>query len=125
MAFKTSKMDHISSGFLPGFLHQKPILKKRLPEQKSRCRTCAEACHSPFNIPLWEKWDEGQAAIPMQPEAKPMSPQPSWEEVPMWPTFDFDKVGNDCIASVCQSIVNMSCLIVVFVYTPPQRSPGR
>ena len=31
-----------------GFLHQKPILKKRSPEQKSRCRTCAEASHSPF-----------------------------------------------------------------------------
>ena len=104
MGFKTSKMDQISSGFLPGFLHQKPILKKRLPEQKSRCHTCAEACHSPFNIPLWEKWDEGQAAIPMQPEAKPMSPQPSWEEVPMWPTFDFDKVGNDCIASVVNKL---------------------
>ena len=53
-------------------------------------------CHSPFNIPLWEKWEEGQAAIPTQLEAKPMSPQPSCEELPMWPTFDFDKVGKDC-----------------------------
>ena len=61
VAFKTSKMDQIALeywyyGFLGrlrvdgrGFLHQKPILKKRSPEQKSRCRTCAEACHSPFN----------------------------------------------------------------------------
>ena len=31
-----------------GFFYQKPILKKRSPDQKSRCRTCAEACHSPF-----------------------------------------------------------------------------
>ena len=62
MAFKTSKMDQIAIeywyyGFLGrlrfdgrGFLHQKPILKKRSPEQKSRCCTCAEACHSPFNL---------------------------------------------------------------------------
>ena len=62
MAFKTSKMDQIALeywyyGFLGrlrvdgrGFLHQKPILKKRSPEQKSRCRTCAEACHSPLKF---------------------------------------------------------------------------
>ena len=61
MAFKTSKMDQIAleywyNSFLGrlrvdgrGFLHQKPTLKKRSPEQKSRCRTCAETCHSPFN----------------------------------------------------------------------------
>ena len=51
MAFKTSKLDQIALeywyyGFLGrlrvdgrGFLHQKPIVKKRSPEQKSRCRT--------------------------------------------------------------------------------------
>ena len=60
MAFKTSKMYQTALqywyyGFLGrlrvdgrGFLHQKPILKTRSPEQKSRCRTCAEACHGPF-----------------------------------------------------------------------------
>ena len=32
-----------------GFLHQTPILKNCSPEQKSSCRTCAEACHSPLN----------------------------------------------------------------------------
>ena len=54
VAFKTSKMDQIALeycyyGFLGrlrvdgrGFLHQKPILKKRSPEQKSRCRTDAQ-----------------------------------------------------------------------------------
>ena len=65
MAFKTSKMDQIALeywyyGFLGrlrvdgrGFLHQKPILKKSSPEQKSRCRACAEACHSPLTfLPL-------------------------------------------------------------------------
>ena len=31
-----------------GFLHQTPILKNSSPEQKSICRTCAEACHSPL-----------------------------------------------------------------------------
>ena len=62
MAFETSKLDQIALeywyyAFLGslrvagrGFLHQKPILKKRSPEQKSRCRTCAEACHSPFKL---------------------------------------------------------------------------
>ena len=62
MAFETSKLDQIGLeywyyAFLGslrvagrGFLHQKPILKKRSPEQKSRCRTCAEACHSPFKL---------------------------------------------------------------------------
>ena len=61
MAFKTSQMDQIALeywyyGFLGclrvdgrGFLHQTPILKNCSPEQKSSCRTCAEACHSPFN----------------------------------------------------------------------------
>ena len=65
MAFKTSEMDQIALeywyyGFLgrlrvdgSGFLHQKPILKKRSPEQNSRCCTCAEACHSPFNLQLF------------------------------------------------------------------------
>ena len=60
MAFQTSKMDQIAleywyNSFLGrlrvdgrGFFYQKPILKKRSPDQKSRCRTCAEACHSPF-----------------------------------------------------------------------------
>ena len=64
MVFKTSKMDQIALeywyyGFLGrlrvdgrGFLHQQPILKKRSPERKSRCRTCAEACHGPFNLSL-------------------------------------------------------------------------
>ena len=62
MAFKTSQMDQIALeywyyGFLGrlrvdgrGFLHQTPILKNCSPEQKSSCRTCAEACHSAFNI---------------------------------------------------------------------------
>ena len=62
MAFKTSQMDQIALeywyyGFLGrlrvdgrGFLHQKPFLEKRSPQQKSRCRTCAEACHNPFNL---------------------------------------------------------------------------
>ena len=61
MVFKTSQMDQIaleywyygSLGRLRvngrGFLHQTPILKNCSPEQKSSCRTCAEACHSPFN----------------------------------------------------------------------------
>ena len=31
-----------------GFFHQRPILKKGSPDQISRCRTCAEASHSPF-----------------------------------------------------------------------------
>ena len=36
-----------------------------------------------------------------------MSPQPSWEEVPIWPTFDFDKVDNDCtIEDALQTFVN-------------------
>ena len=60
MAFKTSQMDQMAleywyHGFLGrlrvdgrGFLHQTPILKNCSPEQKSSCRTCAEACHSPF-----------------------------------------------------------------------------
>ena len=60
VAFQTSKMDQIAleywyNSFLGrprvdgrGFFYQKPILKKRSPDQKSRCRTCAEACHSPF-----------------------------------------------------------------------------
>ena len=54
MAFKTSQLDQIALeywyyGFLGrlrvdgrGFLHQKP-------EQKSRCRNCAEVYHSSFN----------------------------------------------------------------------------
>ena len=62
MAFETSKLDQIALEYWyydflgslkvagRGFLHQKPILKKRSPEQKSRCRTCAEACHSPFKL---------------------------------------------------------------------------
>ena len=61
-AFKTSQMDQIALeywyyGFLGrlrvdgrGFLHQTPILKNRSPEQKSSCRTCAEAFHSPFKL---------------------------------------------------------------------------
>ena len=66
MAFKTSQMDQIALeywyyGFLGrlrvdgrGFLHQTPILKNCSPEQKSSCRTCAEACHSPFKwSPYW------------------------------------------------------------------------
>ena len=60
MAFKTSQMNQIALeywyyGFLGrlrvdgrGFLHKTPILKNCSPEQKSSCRTCAEACHSPF-----------------------------------------------------------------------------
>ena len=61
MAFKTSKMDQIAleywyNSFLGRlrvdgrgfFFYQKLILKKRSQDQKSRCRTCAEACHSPF-----------------------------------------------------------------------------
>ena len=60
MAFKTSQMDQIALeywyyGFLGrlrvdgrGFLHQTPILKNCSQEQKSSCRTYAEACHSPF-----------------------------------------------------------------------------
>jgi len=62
MAFKTSQMNQIALeywyyGFLRrlrvdgrGFLHQPPILKNCSPEQKSSCRTCAEAYHSPFNL---------------------------------------------------------------------------
>ena len=66
MAFKTSQMDQIALeywyyGFLGrlrvdgrGFLYQTPILKNCSPEQKSSCRTCAEACHSPFKwSPYW------------------------------------------------------------------------
>ena len=60
MAFKTPKMNKISLEYLynsflgrlrvdgRGFFHQKPILKKGSPDQRSRCRTCAEACHGPF-----------------------------------------------------------------------------
>ena len=59
-AFKTSKMNKIYLEYLynsflgrlrvdgRGFFHQKPILKKGSPDQRSRCRTCAEACHGPF-----------------------------------------------------------------------------
>ena len=65
MAFKTSQMDQIALeywyyGFLGrlrvdgrGFLHQTPILKNCSPEQKLSCRTCTEACHSPFNLGLF------------------------------------------------------------------------
>ena len=63
MALKTSKMEKIClsvylywyNSFLGrlrvderGFFHQKPILKKGSPDQRSRCPTCAEACQSPF-----------------------------------------------------------------------------
>ena len=62
MAFKTSQMDQIALeywyyGFLGrlrvdgrGFLHHTPILKYCSPEQKSSCRTCTEACHSPLTF---------------------------------------------------------------------------
>ena len=67
MAFKTSKMNKISLEYLynsflgrlrvdgRGFFHQKPILKKGSPDQRSRCRTCAEACHSPFKYDCTSK----------------------------------------------------------------------
>ena len=58
MGFKTSKMDQIPlqycyNGFIRPlrvdgreFLHRKPTLKKGSPDQKSKHRTCAEACNS-------------------------------------------------------------------------------
>ena len=61
IAFKTSQMDQIALeywyyGFLGrlrvdgrGFLHQNANLEKLSAGKKSSCRTCAEACHSPFN----------------------------------------------------------------------------
>ena len=60
IAFKTSQMDQIALeywyyGFLGrlrvdgrGFLHQNANLEKLSAGKKSSCRTCAEACHSPF-----------------------------------------------------------------------------
>ena len=57
LTFKNSKMykisleywyNSVSESMEEDFFHQKPILKKGSPDQRSRCCTCAEACHSPF-----------------------------------------------------------------------------
>ena len=57
LTFKNSKMykisleywyNSVSESMEEDFFHQKPILKKGSPDQRSRCRTCAEACHGPF-----------------------------------------------------------------------------
>ena len=37
------------------FFTKTPILKNCSPEQKSSCRTCAEACHSPFKLRIPKK----------------------------------------------------------------------
>ena len=64
IAFKTSQMDQIALeywyyGFLGrlrvdgrGFLHRNANLEKLSAGKKSSCRTCAEACHSPFKRQL-------------------------------------------------------------------------
>ena len=57
LTFKNSKMykisleywyNSVSESMEEDFFHQKPILKKGSPGQRSRCCTCTEACHSPF-----------------------------------------------------------------------------
>ena len=64
LTFKNSKMDKISLEYWynsvsesmeEDFFHQKPILKKGSPDQRSRCCTCAEACHSPFKYDCTSK----------------------------------------------------------------------
>ena len=39
----------VSGSVQDDFFTKTPILKNYSPEQKSCCRTCAVACHSPFN----------------------------------------------------------------------------
>ncbi|CAH3192998.1 unnamed protein product, partial [Porites evermanni] len=39
----------VSGSMEEDFFTKTPILKNCSPEQKSNCRTCEEACHSPFN----------------------------------------------------------------------------
>ena len=41
----------VSGSMEEGFFTKTPILKNCPPPQKSSCRTCAEACHSPFKLP--------------------------------------------------------------------------
>ena len=44
----------VSGSMEKDFSTKTPILKNCSPEQKSSCRTCAEACHSPFKwSPYW------------------------------------------------------------------------
>ena len=64
LTFKNSKMykisleywyNSVSESMEEDFFHQKPILKKGSPDQRSRCCTCAEACHSPFKYDCTSK----------------------------------------------------------------------